>query len=161
VRRSKWLASICREHGALCIVNDRPDIARAAGADGVHVGQDELTCQDAGGLLGDHGIVGVSTHAIRQAREAVDEGAAYIGVGPVFPSATKSFDDFPGLDYLRAVSQNVDIPWFAIGGITLANVDEVIAAGAGRVAVTSAISRSPSPGEVAGEFLNRLLQVPV
>ena len=98
-------------------MNDRPDIARLAGADGVHVGQEELSVKEARTIVGPDALVGRSTHSLEQAREAVLDGANYIGVGPVFPSTTKQFAEFPGLELLRAVSAEIRLPAFAIGGI--------------------------------------------
>ncbi len=146
---------ITSDADALFIMNDRPDIARLAGADGVHVGQDELSVRDARRVLGPRAIVGASTHSIEQARQAVLDGANYIGVGPVFPSGTKHFDEFPGLDLVRQVHSELRLPAFAIGGIDLDNLDEVIDAGATRVAVSSAICDSDDPRLMAAEFRRR------
>ena len=139
--------------GALVIVNDRPDIAVLANADGVHVGQDELTVRDARQIVGPDRLVGVSTHSIEQARQAVLDGADYLGVGPTFPSGTKSFDGFPGLELVRQVAAEIAIPWFAIGGIDSTNLTSVIQAGARRVAVSGAICGSADPGGSASDLL--------
>jgi thiamine-phosphate pyrophosphorylase len=88
-------------------------------ADGVHVGQEELTIRDVRQIVGPEMLVGVSTHSIEQARQAVLDGASYLGCGPTFPSETKHFDHFPGLDFLRQVAAEISLPAFAIGGITL------------------------------------------
>jgi thiamine-phosphate pyrophosphorylase len=145
-----------REAGALLIMNDRPDLAVLIEADGVHVGQDELTVRDARRIVGPGKLVGVSTHTIEQARQAVLDGADYIGVGPVFPSRTKSFTGFAGLDFVRQVAAEIALPAFAIGGITLDNVGQVIAAGLSRVAVSAALCSAESPREVAEEFARHL-----
>jgi thiamine-phosphate pyrophosphorylase len=145
MERARLLASICRRHGVTSIVNDRADIAVAAGADGVHVGQEELTVADARSVVGPGRLVGVSTHSIEQARAAVLAGADYLGVGPTFPSTTKSFDDFPGLDFVREAAAEISLPAFAIGGITAANVGEVVAAGLSRVAVSGALTGVADP----------------
>jgi thiamine-phosphate pyrophosphorylase len=142
VERARLLARICRRHGVTSIVNDRADIAVAAGADGAHVGQDELTVADARSVVGPGRLVGVSTHSIEQARAAVLAGADYLGVGPTFPSTTKSFAEFPGLDFVREVAAEISLPAFAIGGITAANVGEVVAAGLRRVAISGAVTGS-------------------
>ena len=147
---------ITSDADALFIVNDRPDIARLAGADGVHVGQDELSVRDARRIMGPRAVVGVSTHSIEQARQAVLDGANYIGVGPVFASRTKDFADFPGLDLVRQVQSELRLPAFAIGGIDLDNLDEVINAGSPRVAVSSAVCDSDDPRLIAAEFRRRL-----
>src|SRR5262245_25287869 len=111
--RSHRLREITRGTGTLFIMNDRPDLAVLSRADGVHVGQDELTVADARAILGPKPLVGVSTHSIEQARQAVVDGANYIGVGPTFPSATKQFDAFTGLNLLRQVSAEIALPAFA------------------------------------------------
>lgn len=145
-----------REVGALCIINDRPEIAVLCDADGVHVGQDELTVRDARRIVGPGRLVGVSTHTVEQARQAVLEGADYLGVGPVFPSGTKSFAELAGLDFVRAVAAEIRLPWFAIGGITAENVAEVKAAGATRIAVSGAIATRERPSEAAAQLRDAL-----
>ncbi|HLQ47287.1 MAG TPA: thiamine phosphate synthase, partial [Planctomycetaceae bacterium] len=145
-----------REAGALFLMNDRADLAVLCNADGVHVGQDELTVREARRIVGPNRLVGVSTHTIDQARQAVLDGADYLGVGPVFPSGTKSFDQLAGLDFVRHVAAEIRLPWFAIGGISLDNIDAVKSAGASRVAVSGTICSSPNPGRAATELLDRL-----
>ncbi|MDX1965889.1 MAG: thiamine phosphate synthase, partial [Planctomycetaceae bacterium] len=145
-----------REREALLIVNDRPDLAVLCDADGVHVGQEELTVADARRIVGPDRLVGVSTHTIEQARQAVLDGADYLGVGPTFPSQTKSFAAYPGLDFVRQVSAEIALPWFAIGGIQEANIADVVAAGATRVAVANAITASATPVEAAATMLQSL-----
>ena len=133
----------------LVIINDRPDIAALADADGVHLGQDDLRVKDARAIVGPRRLIGVSTHSIDQARAAVLNGANYLGVGPTFPSPTKSFDEFPGLEFVREVAAEIRLPAFAIGGITLQNVGEVMAAGLRRVAVASAVTATAKPQAAA------------
>lgn len=145
-----------READALFIMNDRPDLAVLAEADGVHVGQDELSVREARRIVGPHRLVGVSTHTIEQARQAVLDGADYLGVGPCFATSTKSFDQLAGLDFVRQVAAEITLPWFAIGGISPANIAAVRAAGANRIAVSSAICSSPTPGRAAVELLDEL-----
>jgi thiamine-phosphate pyrophosphorylase len=140
----------------LFIVNDRPDIARLAGADGVHVGQEELSVKEARTIVGPDALVGRSTHSLEQAREAVLDGANYIGVGPVFPSLTKQFAEFPGLELLRAVSAEIRLPAFAIGGICAGNLAEVRACGFSRVAVGGAVTESSAPADAVRELKRRL-----
>ncbi len=158
-------ANVLREltHGTptLIIVNDRPDIARLSNADGVHVGQNELSVLDARRIVGPSPLIGVSTHSIEQARQAVMDGANYIGVGPTFPSTTKSFQSFTGVDLLRAVAKEIGLPAFAIGGIDASNVDQVLAAGVGRVAVSGAISSAVNPAAAAGELIAKLKASPL
>ncbi|MBX9791808.1 MAG: thiamine phosphate synthase [Pirellulales bacterium] len=154
--RARRLRALTRGTTTLAIVNDRADIAAASDADGVHVGQDELSVADARAIVGPQSLVGVSTHSIEQAEAAVRAGADYIGVGPTFPSATKEFADYPGLTFLREVAQRVALPAFAIGGITLDNLDEVLTAGIRRVAVRDAIAGAAEPAAAAQAFRERL-----
>lgn len=145
-----------READALFIMNDRPDLAVLAEADGVHVGQDELSVREARRIVGPHRLIGVSTHTIEQARQAVLDGADYLGVGPCFATSTKSFDQLAGLDFVRQVAAEITLPWFAIGGISVANIATVRAAGAGRVAVSGAVCSSPTPGTSTAELIEQL-----
>lgn len=141
-----------RQAGILFIMNDRPDIARLVEADGVHVGQDELPVKEARRILGPEALVGVSTHTIEQVRQAVLAGASYIGIGPTFPSQTKEFEGFAGLDFIRQATAETSLPAFAIGGINRSNVAEVIAAGARRIAVSAAICKADDPRSAAHEL---------
>lgn len=141
-----------RKAGVLFVVNDRPDIARLAEADGVHLGQEDLSVKDARRVMGPEAIIGVSTHTIAQVRQAILDGADYIGIGPVFPSMTKAFEEFPGLEFVRAASRETTIPAFALGGISTANLGAVVAAGARRVAVSSAVARAEDPEQAAREL---------
>ena len=101
-------------------------------------------------MVGPRALVGVSTHTIEQARQAVLDGADYIGVGPTFPSGTKSFDHFPGVELLRAVAAEIRLPAFAIGGINKLNISQVLAAGIARAAVSGAIIDAPDPALPCG-----------
>jgi thiamine-phosphate pyrophosphorylase len=139
LKRARQLVEICRRGGCLCIINDRPDIAILSGADGVHVGQGDLPAVEVRKLTGSDFIIGVSTHNVAQAQQAVLDGADYIGIGPVFPSSTKPRDFLVGLDGAREVARAVKIPAVAIAGITPANVDEVLTTDVSAVAVSAAI----------------------
>ncbi len=145
-----------REAGALLVINDRPDLAVLCEADGVHVGQEELTVADARRVVGPDRLIGVSTHSIEQARQAVLDGADYLGVGPTFPTTTKSFAQFPGLELIHQVAAEISLPWFAIGGIQAGNIRDVVQAGGLRVAVTGAVSQSTHPGRACAELLDAL-----
>lgn len=158
VEHARQLRACTTAAGAILIVNDRPDIAVLADADGVHVGQEELTVRDARRIVGPDKLVGVSTHTIEQARQAVLDGADYLGVGPTFPSGTKSFEEFAGLEFVRQVAAEISLPWFAIGGIDATNLASVVEAGATRIAVSGAICRSPQPDKAAAEVLGALPQ---
>ncbi|MFO0926255.1 MAG: thiamine phosphate synthase [Gemmataceae bacterium] len=145
-----------RRAGVLFLVNDRPDIARLAEADGVHLGQDDLSVKDARRILGPDALIGVSTHSVEQMRQAVLDGASYVGVGPVFASRTKTFDGFAGLEFVRAAAAETTLPAFAIGGITPDNVSEVVEAGLRRVAVSSTIAEADDPQRVARQLVAAL-----
>jgi thiamine-phosphate pyrophosphorylase len=140
----------------LLILNDRPDLAVLASADGVHLGQEELTVHDARQIVGPEMLVGVSTHNLDQARQAVLDGASYLGCGPTFPSGTKHFDHFPGLEFLRQVAAEIALPAFAIGGITHEILPQVLATGFTRVAVGGAIATSREPAVIVWELLTAL-----
>ncbi len=137
-----------RETGALFIMNDRLDLTVLTDADGVHVGQDELGVRHTRRIVGPNRLIGVSTHTIEQARKAVEDGADYLGVGPVFPSQTKAFPELAGLEFVRQVAEEIQLPWYAIGGITPENVQEVQSAGATRIALSNAVFGSNAPGDV-------------
>lgn len=126
------------DHKVIFIVNDRPDIASLVDADGVHVGQDDMSVDDVRQIVGPGKIVGKSTHAIDQALSAVEEGADYIGVGPLWKTPTKEGRSAVGLEYLKKVIEKVNIPYVAIGGIDLDNVDQVVSLGCRNVAVVRA-----------------------
>jgi thiamine-phosphate pyrophosphorylase len=142
------------------IINDRPDIALACDADGVHLGQDDLPVDVARRLVGDR-IIGRSSHAPADAARAVEERADYFAVGPVWETPTKPGRSAAGLSYVRHVaSSGITIPWFAIGGITHDNVGQVIADGATRIAVVRAILDAPDPAAAANQFAQALSPVP-
>jgi thiamine-phosphate pyrophosphorylase len=144
-QRARLLRQLTRDSATLFIVNDRPDLAVLSEADGVHVGQDELTVADCRKLVGPGRLVGVSTHDLGQARQAVADGADYLGCGPTFPSSTKVFQDFPGLNFLRAVQAEIQLPAFAIGGIDTRNVAQVLDTGCRRIAVSAAVTTADDP----------------
>lgn len=154
----KVFAAACRRHGKLLAVNDRADIALAAHAQVLHLGQDDLPVRDARAIVADDVLIGRSTHDVTQAdAAAVEEGVDYFCVGPCWPTPTKPGRPAPGLELIRhAAAHHSDRPWFAIGGIDLSNLDEVIAAGARRVVVVRAITDAADPGAAAAEFASRL-----
>jgi thiamine-phosphate pyrophosphorylase len=158
LRRAKQFVALCRRHHVISIINDRIDITLASGADGVHVGQDDLPAADVRKLVGLDKRVGVSTHKIEQAQRALMDGADYIGVGPVFRSSTKPRDFLPGLDYARQVATELGekIPAVAIAGITEANVDEVLATGIRAIAVTAAVIACDDVKSAARRLKERL-----
>lgn len=149
LERAHRVRKLTRQAGILFMMNDRSDIARLCEADGVHLGQDDTPVREARRIVGPDALIGVSTHNLDQVRQAIRDGASYIGIGPVFPSQTKSFDAFPGLEFVRQAIAETSLPAFALGGITAENVSDVIAAGAIRVAVSSAICGSNEPRAAA------------
>jgi thiamine-phosphate pyrophosphorylase len=154
----KVFADACALHGRLLAVNDRADVAHAAGADVLHLGQGDLPVPAARAILGEDVLVGRSTHAESEAAAAaVQEGVDYFCTGPCWPTPTKPGRPAPGLDLVRhTASLAADRPWFAIGGIDLGNLDEVLEAGARRVVVVRAITDAEDPGAAAAEFTRRL-----
>ncbi|QEG24081.1 thiamine phosphate synthase [Mariniblastus fucicola] len=156
VAAGKLIASLTQETKTLWVMNDRADLCVAANADGVHFGQDELSVHDARMILRPNQFIGVSTHSIEQARQAVIDGADYIGVGPVFESQTKSFDSHVGVELVSSVVSEISLPAFAIGGIDSNNVEQVTAVGCQRIAVSSAVCKANEPGNAAINLMNRL-----
>jgi thiamine-phosphate pyrophosphorylase len=154
--RARQLVALCREQKVLCIINDRPDIALLSDADGVHVGQSDLPAREVRRLIGSSKILGVSTHQIEQARQAVRDGADYIGVGPIFPSTTKSRDFLAGLEYAREAASEIARPGVAISGINVRNVDDVLATGVRAVAVSAAVIAADDPRSAAAELKQKL-----
>ncbi len=143
---ARAIAALCRSAGALFIVNDRVDVALAAGADGVHLGQTDLPLGEARSLLGPDAWIGVSVEDAEQVRQAEVGGADYLGVGPIFGTATKpDAGDAVGLEQLRRFSAITSLPIVAIGGITARDARAVMTAGAAAVAVITAVSRAPDP----------------
>ena len=151
VRAAAVFRRLCDEHGALFWLNDRPDLAGACGADGVHVGQDDMPVADARRVAGANVLVGLSTHSPAQLDAALAAGEAdQLSVGPVWETPTKEGRPAAGLDYVRHAARVAGSrPWFAIGGIDLGNVREVIAAGASRVVVVRAIRDAGDPRAAA------------
>ena len=147
--RAGWLADLCRRRGVISIVNDRPDVALLAGADGVHVGQGDLPAVEARKIVGPEKFVGVSTHEIGQVRRARLDGADYVGVGPVYLSGTKRRDVIPGLGFLCEAASGVGLPTVAIAGITAENAGEVAATGVQSIAVTAAVCSADDPAAAA------------
>jgi thiamine-phosphate pyrophosphorylase len=147
----------CDRHGALLAVNDRADIAYACRPDVLHLGQDDLPVPTAREILGPDILIGRSTHSAAQASAAAaEEGVDYYCCGPVWPTPTKPGREAPGPGLLRHAATLGARPWFAIGGVDLANLDEVIAHGARRVVVVRAITESPDPATTTRAFATRL-----
>ena len=144
------LADAAQRHGALLAVNDRADIARAAAADVLHLGQDDLPLDIAREIIGGRPVIGRSTHDAAQVAAAIDEPVDYFCVGPCWPTPTKPGRTAPGLDLVRqAAALAPDKPWFAIGGIDEQRLPMVVAAGARRVVVVRAITAAEDPQAAA------------
>ncbi|MHC4562523.1 MAG: thiamine phosphate synthase [Planctomycetota bacterium] len=138
------------------IVNDRPDIAAIVGADGVHLGQDDLPIAEARRLLRPGAIVGRSTHSAQQIKTAINEGADYIAVGPIFKTATKDAGSTVGTELLAEALELTEVPIVAVGGITSKNIGQVTAAGGKCVAVSSAVCGAEDPKSAASELLGAM-----
>ena len=156
LRRAEELALLCRRHNAVCIINDRPDVALLSRADGVHLGQSDLPASQVRQLVGNQMIIGVSTHDPAQAKQAMLDGADYIGVGPIFPSETKPRDFLPGPDFARMVARDLRIHAVGIAGITNENVDEVLSTGVKTIAVTAAVIAADYPQQAAADLKAKL-----
>ncbi|HXX53128.1 MAG TPA: thiamine phosphate synthase [Thermodesulfovibrionales bacterium] len=137
---ARKLRSLTSEYGATLVVNDHADIALAVDADGVHLGQDDLPLKEARRIVGRR-LIGISTHTLTQAKEAEQDGADYIGFGPVFFTATKDAGEPRGVEMLSLIRESVEIPVVAIGGISAETFSLVWEAGADAVAVASAVLR--------------------
>ena len=158
---SRQLSTLLSPRGVRLIVNDRPDIAILAGAGGVHVGQEDLSVEDARGICGKGRWVGVSTHTLEQVTAADRTSADYIAFGPIFPTATKKNPDpVVGTDLLRKVRQMTAKPLVAIGGITLERAAEVYGAGADSLAVIRDLICRPDPAARAREYLDVAASAP-
>ena len=150
------IRDITTKRGTLLIINDRVNVAREVNADGVHLGQHDMSITEAREIIGNEKIIGVSTHNIIQARQAQKDGADYIAIGPVYPTTTKDYEPSIGLEVIREISREISIPFLAIGAITLENLGDVLKAGASRVAVCSAIISSKDILSTTKEFKNNL-----
>ncbi|WP_030543003.1 thiamine phosphate synthase [Streptomyces albus] len=157
------MADACRRHGKLLAVNDRADIAHAAGADILHLGQGDLPVPAARAILGDGPLIGRSTHSGAEAAAAAAEpGADYFCTGPCWPTPTKPGRPAPGLDLVRSTAAlGTGRPWFAIGGIDAGNLEQVLDAGARRVVVVRAITEAADPAAAAADLARRLRERPL
>jgi thiamine-phosphate pyrophosphorylase len=158
LRKAKALRELTRKHGVPFIVNDHVELALEVDADGIHLGQDDMTITEARRRVGAK-IIGISTHAIQEALLAEQQGADYIGAGPVYATKTKADVVSPvGLEYIREVADKISIPFVAIGGIKLGNVSDVIRAGATRVCAVSEIVGSADVIGTCRAFIQKLEQ---
>jgi thiamine-phosphate pyrophosphorylase len=153
------LRQLCHNYGALFIMNDRVDLALAVDADGVHLGQQDMPIAIARQLLGPQRLIGRSTTNPKEMQGAITDGADYIGVGPVYETPTKVGKVATGVEYVSYAAKNSPIPWFAIGGIDPNNINEVIDAGAERVAVVRSLMEAEQPTLVTQYLLSQLYRV--
>ncbi len=158
LERAKRLTCLCHERGAWCVVNDRPDIAMLAGADGVHVGQSDLSAADARRVVGKDRLVGVSTHSVIQFREALAMEPDYVAVGPMFATLTKSVDQIAGSGLWSAVHGETSLPLVAIGGINAGNVAELLGLGCRCICVCQAVVGAADPEAVARHLRGLIAQ---
>ncbi|WP_413174363.1 thiamine phosphate synthase [Anabaena azotica] len=156
LERARKLQQLCQDYGALFIINDRVDLALAVGADGVHLGQQDMPIAVARQLLGSQRLIGRSTTNPQEMQGAIAEGADYIGVGPVYETPTKAGKAAAGLEYVKYAAKNCPIPWFAIGGIDASNINDVIDAGSQRVAVVRSLMQAEQPTLVTQYFISQL-----
>ncbi|WP_078552842.1 thiamine phosphate synthase [Bacillus alkalicellulosilyticus] len=155
--KAKALRKLTSTYGVTFIVNDHIDVALAVDADGIHLGQDDLPIEEARKIVGPSKIIGISTHAIEEARAAEQQGADYIGVGPVFHTKSKvDVVDPVTTEYVKQVATEINIPFVAIGGIKLHNVDQVLAAGATRICAVSEIVGAKDIKGTCQAFLQKI-----
>ncbi|MDH7511539.1 MAG: thiamine phosphate synthase [Clostridiales bacterium] len=160
LRLAVQAVELVRPKGIPLIINDRADIALACRADGVHLGQDDLPVSEARKILGQDRLIGISINTPEEARRAEEASADYAGAGPVFATLSKpDLQPLLGLEGLRRIRTETRLPILAIGGITLANVGEVMAAGADGVAVISAIASAASPRQASTKFIETIGKV--
>lgn len=157
LEKAHQLCQLCHQYNALFIVNDRVDIALAVDADGVHLGQHDAPVSFAREILGNHKIVGRSTTNKQELNKAIAEHADYVGVGPFYETPTKPGKSAISTEYINYVKSKCPVPWFAIGGIDLNNLNAVLTTGAQRVSVVRAIMQAEQPTQVTRHFLSQLL----
>lgn len=149
------IRELCKEHDALFIINDRPEVAFTSKADGVHIGQSDMSVRKSRKIVGSNAIIGISVSSVEQALEAEKEGVDYVAVSPVFFTSTKKDAGAGlGLDMLSKICHSSNVPVVAIGGINKSNIVEVLRTGVDAVAVVSAITRADNPEKAAEELVN-------
>lgn len=156
LEQARQLRALTRKYNVPFIINDYPNIVLEVEADGVHLGQEDMPIAEARSMLGSECLIGISTHNLQQALDAEREGADYIGVGPVYPTDTKPGRAAVTTSYVTEAARHVTIPFVAIGGIHLENVDTVLAAGATRICSVSAIVGHADPASVCRAFIERI-----
>ena len=152
LQEARDICALCRRYEVPFIVNDNVDIAVACGADGIHVGQEDLAAGEVRRRVGENMILGVSVHTVEEARQAVQDGADYLGLGTVFPTSTKTDVDVMSRDTLRAICGAVDVPIVAIGGLNRSNILQLSGSGVDGVALVSAIFSAENIEETCREL---------
>jgi thiamine-phosphate pyrophosphorylase len=152
------LCQLCHRYDALFLVNDRVDIALAVGADGIHLGQTDLPVSVVRSLMGSDAIIGLSTTCAAELEIALNSKVDYVGVGPVFATPTKPGKAASGFEYVSYAATNLSMPWYAIGGVDQENLNDVMNAGASRVAVVRSLINAPDPKQATENFLTKLNQ---
>jgi thiamine-phosphate pyrophosphorylase len=158
---ARRVSELCRRLGALFIVNDRPTVALEAGADGVHVGQEDMPAEEVRDLVGPDMLIGLSTHAPIEIDVAATAPVDYIGVGPIHATPTKPGRPAVGLELVRYAVAHATVPFFAIGGLDAGNIGEVVSAGASRVCVLRAVANAEDPERAARELRGLLDATPI
>ena len=152
---ARGLAGLCRDAGIPLIINDRPDICLLSGADGVHLGDEDIPPCEARAIVGPCAVIGVSTHS-ESSLKRIPETADYIGAGPCFNSSTKGFKTFAGVGYAARATRDCTLPVFAIGGINTQNISALVQAGVGRIAVSNAVCNAKQPRSVIEKLLEQM-----
>lgn len=154
---AKKIAQLCKKNGVIFIVNDRIDIALVSGADGVHLGKEDIPKKEARKLLGKNKIIGGTAHTLKEALECRAEGADYIGYGHIYPTYTKHKPEKPkGISNLIKIVNNIRIPVYAIGGIDAGNIENVVSTGVHGAAFAGAVLRADNPGKTLLELRNKI-----
>ena len=156
LKQAKEIKNLCRKNGVIFIVNDRVDIALAADADGVHLGQDDMPCQSARKLLGKNKIIGLSADSVKAALMNQNLGADYTGIGPIYHTTTKKINNPIGLEPIKELKKRLKIPFVAIGGINESNIDDVLKAGAKNIAMISAIAAKDDVENSVRQFIDKI-----
>ena len=157
LEEAKEIKKLCQKNSVIFIVNDRIDIALAADADGVHLGQNDARCETARKLLGKNKIIGLTAHNVKESVEAEKIGADYIGLSPIFPTSTKAdAGKACGTEMITQVKKYVKIPIVALGGINESNIGQALKAGAKNIAIISAILAKDSVGQAVKKFIERI-----
>lgn len=159
LKETKALRELTLKYNAIFIVNDHLDLAIISDADGIHIGQDDLPIEDVRKVLGQHKIIGISTHNPDEAKKAILDGADYIGVGPIFYTETKEdIGELVTLSYLDYVNNNLSIPYVAIGGIKENNIDEVLKRGAKSICLVSELVGAENTEETTRRINNKIIE---